>query len=185
MAAPGHDRAAMLGGQPRQFRHHFFELRLDHRDAGARLKHNAGIHDVLCRRAPMDVAPGVATGSGELSHEADDGIADVFGVPLQRRLIQLHPWRRLADDLCSLARDDPGPALRDRECDFRRDIGLDLRAIGEDRAHRWRAEDIAIKRVIEERRSGEQGPFLSLNVRLFEMYGHLCQEASSGAGGSC
>ena len=71
-----HRRVAVALGEAGKDYTQVVQLRLDQRERIADLEDDAGVHDVLRGRAPMDVASGFAAHLSELVHERQDRIAD-------------------------------------------------------------------------------------------------------------
>ena len=79
--------SAVLLGQRRQRLLDGVEVGLDKRQRVADLQHGGGVHDVLGRRAPVDVAAGIAALLGKLMHYADDRVPDEIRLGLELRQV--------------------------------------------------------------------------------------------------
>jgi hypothetical protein len=165
--APGHRRVAVQAGEGGQHIHDLGELGLDQDHGIPRLQYGGGVHDVLGRRAPVQVAPCLAELFRQLADEPDDGIADVLGIVLQLSQIERNGGRPVCDGGGGFARDDPGFSLSQGQCHLGPDIGTDLRLVREDGLHGRCGEDIPVEDAVED------GGWHRGAAGIGDMYGHI------------
>ncbi|MOA28801.1 hypothetical protein D3C78_1497710 [compost metagenome] len=110
---------------------------------GAHLQHVGGVHDVLGGRAPVHITAGVAAHLHQLVHQRQDGVTDDVGLVAHMIEIDLLYARHARNRLRRVVRNHAAAGLGARQRHFDFDIAGDERAIGEDFAHRGRAERIA------------------------------------------
>ncbi len=116
MGAAGHRRVAIAPGEVCQMAAHRRRDRLDQRQPVADLQHHGGVHDVLGRRTPMQPAPGLAGALGELADQWQDRVADILGLALEPREVEVFRvvrrfGRGARDRRRGLGGDDAEPGL--------------------------------------------------------------------------
>ena len=85
VGAPGHRRVAVAARQVDQGRLAARQILVDQLERLTQLQHQAGVHDVLSRGAPMHPAAGVArAGLAERFDQRHDRIADQLGAAADR-----------------------------------------------------------------------------------------------------
>lgn len=78
-------------------------------------------------------------------HQRKDGIAHVVGLGLELCEIELVGAGERSDLASGVAGNHTATRLRLRECDLNLDAALEKSLVGEHRAHRRRAEGIAVQ----------------------------------------
>jgi hypothetical protein len=154
MGAAGHRRIAIAPRQGDQRLPDLIEVALDQRERRPDLEDGRGVHDVLGRRAPVQVAAGLAELARELADQRQDRVADVERLAPELRLVDHRDRGALVDRTRRVGRNDAGGALGSGERPLGRDIGLDRRVFVEDRAHLGGAEDVAEEAGIDGRDAG-------------------------------
>jgi len=116
MGAPRQWCVAMAPGEVGEMPANCRQIVFDQREPRADLQDDGGIHDVLGRGSPMDVAAVLARPFGELADERQDRVSDGLGFLLQAREIERplsigQRLRRPRDRFAYRGRDDPEPSL--------------------------------------------------------------------------
>ena len=147
MCAPGNRCVAILVRQLGEMAAHRGQIFLDQPKAVADLQHHGGIHDVLGRSPPVQVAPRGPRQFRQLTNQRQDRIADGFGFPLQARQIERFvPARQrvlgMRDRFRSLGGDDPELCLRARKRRLDLDAAREERVIAKHLAHCRGAEHV-------------------------------------------
>ncbi len=154
VGAPGHRRVAVFARELGEMAAHRRQILLDQGEPGADLQHRGGVHDVLGRGAPMQIAPRLARQFGHLADERQDRIADGLGLVLQARQVERlaaagQRIRRVRDRVGCLGRDDPEPSLGARESRLDLDAAREKGVVAEHLAHRRGAEHVGKDRGVE------------------------------------
>jgi hypothetical protein len=105
----------------------------------------------------MHVAAGLAAHRHELVHQRQDRIADDVGLLAHMIEVDALDFRFAGDDFGGFRRNHAHAGLRLGQCDFRIDVTLDQRTVGEQLPHLLRAERVAEQDGVDDRAGHGEG----------------------------
>lgn len=151
MGAAGHRRVAIGLREAGEDRPQSLDIGFHEVERGADLQGVRRVHDVLGRRAPVDIAACLAGGGGQLVDERQDRIADDLRFVAKTIVVDLDGLGGLVDRLAGGRRNGTEPGLGARERGLGFEVSADEGLIGENRPHLLGAEHVAEQERIKNR----------------------------------